>query len=93
MKPPPNWPAGVTPLRMDKACAAYFVGLTVSEFERQVADGRLPPPERIRNVDRWRTSALRQAVDPARSPEQDNRSDEELLAGLDHGDDRQTARH
>lgn len=94
MKPPPNWPAGVTPLRLDKACAAYFVGLPISEFERQVADGRLPAPERHRNRDLWRTSALRLAVDPARDPAQDSRSDDELLAGLDQNDDdRSPARH
>lgn len=46
-KPPPDWPHGALPLYLNKKCSAFHLGMSLAQFEREIAEGRLPA-ERIR---------------------------------------------
>lgn len=53
----PHWPA-----MMRQALAARYCDLSVAEFERQVAAGRLPCPLSIGSVERWSKGQLDKAL-------------------------------
>lgn len=54
----PFWPA-----MMKRATAARYCELTVAEFEREVADDRLPEPVMLGNHEHWSRARLDQALD------------------------------
>ncbi len=53
----PNWPR-----MMRRQLAALYCDLSVPEFQREVADGRLPMPVTLGNHDRWSKAALDKAL-------------------------------
>lgn len=44
----PHWPG-----MMRRTLAARYCDLSPSEFEREIADGRLPSPVRLGNSEHW----------------------------------------
>lgn len=53
----PHWPG-----MMKRATAARYCELTAAEFEREVADGRLPLPVKLGNHEHWSKLQLDQAL-------------------------------
>ncbi len=53
----PNWPAS---MRQDTA--ARYCDLTIPQFEREVADGRLPLPFELGGRDHWTKTGLDKAL-------------------------------
>jgi predicted DNA-binding transcriptional regulator AlpA len=62
----PNWPA-----MMRRPLAARYCDLSVAEFEREVADGRLPMPVRLGNNEHWSRARLDEALERLASGEPD----------------------
>lgn len=54
----PYWPA-----MMRRSLAAAYCDLSVAEFEREVADGRLPGPIMLGSREHWSRTRLDQALD------------------------------
>lgn len=46
------------PRMMRRATAAKYCDLSVAEFEREVASGRLPMPVKLGNSEHWSTVAI-----------------------------------
>jgi predicted DNA-binding transcriptional regulator AlpA len=53
---------GWAPRAMKRATAAEYVELSVPEFEREVAAGRMPQPFKLGNNEHWSKEAIDQAV-------------------------------
>jgi hypothetical protein len=53
----PHWPG-----MMRRALAARYCDLTVAEFEREIADLRLPLPVKLGNHDHWSKVSLDKAL-------------------------------
>lgn len=53
----PDWPA-----MMKRATAAKYCDLTVAEFEREIANGRLPAPVTLGDREHWSKVQLDQAL-------------------------------
>jgi hypothetical protein len=49
----PGWPQ-----MMKRGTAALYCDLSVAEFEREVAGGRLPMPVKLGNSDHWSRTAI-----------------------------------
>lgn len=84
-KPPRNWPTGALPARMDKRCAAFFVGVSVGTFEKGVQEGRYPQAVREGSRVLWLTSELLRSIDSAARSEQPM-TDADWLEELDRAD-------
>lgn len=54
----PHWPG-----MMRRQTAARYCDLSVAEFEREVADGRLPMPVKLGNSEHWSKALLDKALD------------------------------
>ena len=54
----PYWPA-----MMRRSLAASYCDLTVAEFEREIASGRLPVPVKLGNNEHWSRQRLDEAHD------------------------------
>lgn len=86
-KAPDTWPAGALPGRMNIACAAYFVGVSVAKFRLGVKCGRYPAPMRDGGNVLWRTKDLQACIDGERAPSQ-GAGKEYWLGRLGNGCDR-----
>lgn len=53
----PHWPA-----MMRRSLAAKYCDLTVPDFEREVAQGRLPDPVDLGSGERWSRRAIDEAL-------------------------------
>lgn len=49
----PYWP-----IMMKRSTAAHYCDLSVAEFEREVASGRLPMPVKLGNSEHWSRLAI-----------------------------------
>jgi predicted DNA-binding transcriptional regulator AlpA len=58
VSPMPHWPG-----MMRSALAARYCDLSVAEFEREIAEGRLPNPVRLGNSEHWSKLALDHALE------------------------------
>ena len=54
----PNWPA-----MMKRSLAARYCDLTPVEFEREIAEGKLPQPVMLGKAEHWSRSGLDKALD------------------------------
>ena len=54
----PHWPA-----MMKRALAARYCDLSVAEFEREIAEGRLPMPVKLGNAEHWSKAKLDAALE------------------------------
>jgi predicted DNA-binding transcriptional regulator AlpA len=59
---------------MRRQLAARYCDLSVAEFEREVADGRLPMPVRLGNSEHWSKAALDAALERIAGASNDWRS-------------------
>lgn len=65
----PHWPA-----TMKRPMAARYCSLTVPEFEREIADGRLPEPFKLGNGEHWHRAKLDAALAKLAGGEEDWRT-------------------
>lgn len=56
-QPLPHWPG-----MMRRTLAARYCDLTVAEFEREIAEGRLPCPIKLGNDEHWSKVTLDKAL-------------------------------
>lgn len=71
----------IEPRGLNRADAAYYVGVGTSLFDRMVADGRMPPPRIVGSRTLWDRHALDQAFDEL--PSRDAATNEiDALMGL-----------
>lgn len=54
----PHWPG-----TMRRSLAARYCDLSVAEFEREVAEGRLPMPVKLGNSEHWSKVQIDQAIE------------------------------
>lgn len=54
----PHWPG-----MMRRSLAAQYCDLTVAEFEREIANGRLPVPVMLGNNEHWSKSRMDEALE------------------------------
>lgn len=54
----PHWPG-----MMKRTTAARYCDLSVAEFEREVADGRLPMPAKLGNTEHWNKRLMDDALE------------------------------
>ncbi len=54
-------PAGLTPIGINRAQAAEFIGISPSYFDQMVASGAMPQPRRAGSRTIWDVSELTQA--------------------------------
>lgn len=54
----PHWPG-----MMRRTLAACYCDLSVAEFEREIADGRLPMPVKLGNSEHWSKIGLDRALE------------------------------
>lgn len=71
----PHWPG-----MMRRQLAARYCDLSVAEFEREIADGRLPMPVRLGNHEHWSKKRLDEALELLDGGQQDWRT----KLGLNH---------
>jgi hypothetical protein len=65
----PHWPAA-----MKRSLAARYCDLSVAEFEREIADGRLPMPVKLGNSEHWSKLQLDKALEKIASGSNDWRT-------------------
>ncbi len=54
----PHWPA-----MMLRPMAASYCSLSAAEFEREIADGRLPMPVKLGNKEHWSKRKMDEALE------------------------------
>jgi predicted DNA-binding transcriptional regulator AlpA len=59
---------------MRRALAARYCDLSIAEFEREIAEGRLPDPVKLGNSERWNKTRLDAALDKLAGGEEDWRT-------------------
>jgi predicted DNA-binding transcriptional regulator AlpA len=72
----PHWPG-----MMRRQLAAKYCDLSIAEFEREIADGRLPMPVRLGNNEHWSKAKLDEALELLASGGQDWFSGSPLYEG------------
>lgn len=60
----PDWPR-----LMKRATAAAYCDMTVAEFEREVAAGRLPSPTALGGLERWSRIEIDEITERDRLPD------------------------
>lgn len=71
----PNWPAMMT-----RRLAADYCCLSEAQFEREICDGRLPPPVKLGGRDSWHRATIDKYLEKIANPELDWRATSPIYA-------------
>ncbi len=84
---PDGWPTGALPLYLPRRWAAYYLGMSLRQFDEEVRLGRLPEPRSVCRRSRWYRPKLEQAVAQIEGLLDPVQTDTAQLDGeLGHGD-------